>query len=267
MTSTAVARVPAKAAASPWWRPLGRGLVVPLLLLASWQVVSALHLIPAHQLPSPRAVVERFAIECSVGTLAGDVPASVLRVFEGFGIGTAAGLMFGLLLGLSRPAQRLFGPLFLAYRQIALFAWVPLLSMWFGGGETGKVAFVALSAFAPNVVNTSRAVRAVPAPLHELAAVLTFRWRDYAALIALPAALPGILTGLRSGLIYAFTATVGAELFLDIAPGLGGRLNEGRDKFEVDLMLVALAIIAALGWGCSRIGAIVEQRLLRSGGR
>lgn len=265
MNWTIVARAQGQPAALSYWRPVARGLLLPVLLLGLWQAVSAAHLAPAHLLPSPRDVAERFAMEWSGGTFWDDVSASVLRVFNGFAMGSAAGLVFGLVLGLSLTAERLFGPLFLAYRQVALFAWVPLLSMWFGGGETGKTAFIALSAFAPNVVNTWRAVRAVPAPLRELADVLTFRWCDYAILIALPGALPGILTGLRSGLIYAWTATVGAELFLDIAAGLGGRLNEGRDKFEVDLMLVALALIALLGWACSRIGAIVEHRLLRSG--
>jgi sulfonate transport system permease protein len=264
MSGTVIARTPEKPIASSSWRSAVRGLLAPLALLGLWQVISAAHLAPAYLLPSPRDVAERFAMEWSGGTFWDDMSASVQRVFEGFAIGSATGLVFGLMLGLSLAAERLFGPLFMAYRQIALFAWVPLLSMWFGGGETGKIAFIALSSFAPNVVNTWRAVRAVPAPLRELAAVLTFRWRDYAVLIALPGALPGILTGLRSGLIYAWTATVGAELFLDIAPGLGGRLNEGRDKFEVDLMLVALAIIAVLGWACSRIGATVERQLLRS---
>lgn len=247
--------------------PAVRGVLAPLVLVALWQAVSAAHVVPPHLLPPPGDVARRLAAEWSGGTLTADLGASMLRVLRGFAVGTAAGLGFGLLMGLSRPAARLFGPLFLAYRQVALFAWVPLLSMWFGGGETGKTAFIALAAFAPNVVNTWRSVAAVPAPLRELAAVLRFRWVDYAVLIALPGALPGILTGLRTGLIHAWTATVGAELFLDIAPGLGGRLNEGRDTFEVDLMLVALAVIAALGWGCGRLGAVIEQRLLRTGER
>jgi sulfonate transport system permease protein len=264
MSWTVVAQAQRRPVGSSSWPRAVRGLLVPLLLLGLWQAVTAAHLVPPHMLPSPHAVAERFSMELSGGTFWTDVSASVLRVFKGFFIGSTAGLLFGLMLGLSLAAERLFGPLFLAYRQIALFAWVPLLSMWLGGGEAGKIAFIALSAFAPNVVNTWRAIRAVPAPLRELAAVLTFRWRDYAALIALPGALPGILTGLRSALIHAWTATVGAELFLDIAAGLGGRLNEGRDKFEVDLMLVALAIIAALGWACSQIGAIIEQRLVRA---
>jgi sulfonate transport system permease protein len=157
----------------------------------------------------------------------------------------------------------MLGPLFLAYRQIALFAWVPLLSMWFGGGEAGKVAFVTLSAFAPVVVNTWRATRAIPHPLQELAAVLTFSRIDQITLIALPGAMPGIVTGLRSALIYSWLATVGAELFLDIAPGMGGRMNEGRDKFEMDLMIVALFVLAGLGLAFSQVAVLIERRLLR----
>jgi sulfonate transport system permease protein len=75
--------------------------------------------------------------------------------------------------------------------------------------------------------------------------------------------LPGIVTGLRSALIYSWLATVGAELFLDIAPGMGGRMNEGRDKFEMDLMLVALFVLAGLGLAFSQLASLIESRLVR----
>ncbi len=257
MSGIAVTRRPA----AP--RPFALGLLAPVLLLGLWEGACRLHVAPPYMLPSPGAVVARFHMELTGGTFWLDVSASLSRVLAGFVLGSAAGLAFGLLLGLSRLAERLFGPIFLAYRQVALFAWVPLLSMWFGGGETGKIAFVTLSCFAPMTISTWRSLRTIPGPLRELAAVLTFGRLDYLRLIALPGALPGIVTGLRSALIYAWLATVGAELFLDIAPGLGGRLNEGRDKFEVDLMLVALAILAALGLAFSQLALMGEKRLLR----
>jgi sulfonate transport system permease protein len=244
-------------------RPILRGLALPLLLLVLWQLICLSRLVPAYILPSPASVVARFSVELSSGTFWLDVRSSLARVIKGFLFGSASGLALGLLLGLSRWADRMLGPLFLAYRQIALFAWVPLLSMWFGGGEAGKVAFVTLSAFAPVVVNTWRATRAIPPPLQELGAVLTFSRLDQIRLIALPGALPGIVTGLRSALIYSWLATVGAELFLDIAPGMGGRMNEGRDKFEVDLLLVALLVLAGLGLAFSQTAALIEKRLAR----
>ena len=244
-------------------RPILRGLALPVLVLVLWQLICLSRLVPPYILPSPAAVVERFGAEVTGGTFWLDVWSSLSRVAKGFLFGSVSGLAFGLLLGLSRWADRLLGPLFLAYRQIALFAWVPLLSMWFGGGEAGKVAFVTLSAFAPVVVNTWRATRSIPHPLQELSAVLTFSRLDHIRLIALPGALPGIVTGLRSALIYSWLATVGAELFLDIAPGMGGRMNEGRDKFEMDLMLVALLVLAGLGLAFSQVAVLIEKRLVR----
>jgi len=252
---------------SPRVRPIVLGALLPFALLLGWQALVTKHWLPDYILPSPRDLVLRFQLEVNGGRFWLDVGTSLSRVLCGFAIGSAIGLVFGLLLGLSRLAELLFGPLFLAYRQVALFAWVPLLSMWFGGGESGKLAFISLSAFAPVVVNTWRANRAIPEKLRELADVLTFGRLDYLRFIALPGALPGIATGLRTALIYAWIATVGAELFFDIAPGLGGRLNEGRDKFEVDLMLVALLLLAVLGLVCSRGAAFAEARLLRWRGR
>jgi sulfonate transport system permease protein len=244
-------------------RPALLGLVVPVLLVALWQAVAATHLVKPYILPSPAAVLARFHDEFVGGTFRQDVLASLGRALGGFGIGMPAGLAFGLLLGLSPVAERLLGPIFLAYRQVALFAWIPLLSMWFGGGEAGKLAFVAMTAFAPSAVNSWRGARAIPPAYRELSAALTFGRRDHLRLVALPAALPGIVTGIRTALIYAWLATVGAELFLDIAPGLAGRLNEGRDKFEVDLMIVALTVLATLGLGFSRIAVAAETRLFQ----
>lgn len=264
MSGTAIRRVGLRrAGVLSAFCPLLLGLATPIALLGLWQLACLMRLAPPHLLPSPSDVWARLQAELSGGTFWLDVRASLSRALTGFVFGSLAGLGFGLLLGLSRIAERLVGPTFVAYRQIALFAWVPLLSAWLGGGETGKVAFVALAAFAPSAVNTWRSVRAVPPPLRELGLVLTFDWFDTVRLIIVPGALPGIVTGLRSALIYAWLGTVGAELFLDIAPGLGGRLNEGRDQFEVDLMLVALALLALLGLFFSQLALLAERRLLR----
>ncbi|HEV2676424.1 MAG TPA: ABC transporter permease [Aliidongia sp.] len=244
-------------------RPVLLGLMVPLLLIGIWQAAAAAHLVAPYILPPPSDVLARFRSELEGGTFQADALASLSRAFAGFAIGAPAGLAFGLLLGLSRMAERLLGPIFLAYRQVALFAWVPLLSMWFGGGEAGKVAFIAMTAFAPSAVNAWRGAAAIPAPYRELSRALTLGRLDHLRLVALPGALPAILTGLRSALIYAWLATVGAELFLDIAPGLAGRLNEGRDKFEVDLMIVALTVLAILGLAFSQLAAALERRSIR----
>ena len=103
--------------------------------------------------------------------------------------------------------------------------------------------FIALAAFQPTLVNTWQGVAGIPRGYRELAEVLCLRWLDFARLIAIPGALPQIFTGLHAALIYAWTATIGAELLLNVAPGLGGRMNEGQHLFQMDVLL--LCVLAA----------------------
>ncbi|WKW49987.1 ABC transporter permease [Rhodomicrobium lacus] len=231
--------------------------------LAVWQAATLLELTDPNFLPSPEAVLARAWIEIEKGTLTADVAATLTRHIQGFAIGICAALAFGLLLGLSKLANQLLGPLFLGFRQIALFAWVPLLSLWFGGNEAGKIAFIAVAAFTPMVVSTWRGTREISPAHHELAAVLTLGRLDYVRLIALPSALPQVLTGLRSALIASWLATVGAELFLNVAPGLGGRLNEGRETFQMDLLLAMLLVLVCIGMIYQRMADAGEMKLLK----
>jgi sulfonate transport system permease protein len=245
-------------AALPW-----RPLLVPFAGLAVWEALGHGGAISTQILPPPEAVVHRLWDGFATGGLSVDLAASLARAGIGFVLGASSGVALGLLLGLSVWAGRLLGPLFLGYRQVALFAWVPLLSMWFGGGETGKIAFISLAAMAPATINTWRGTRALPRAYAELGEVLMFRPLDHIALIALPGALPAILTGLRGSLIAAWLATVGAELFLDVAPGLGGRLNEGRETFQMDLVLGSIMLLGLVGLAFGRIAVFAETFLLR----
>jgi sulfonate transport system permease protein len=149
------------------------------------------------------------------------------------------------------------------HRQIALFAWVPLIAVWVGAGETGKVTFIALAAFQPSLVNTWRGVQDIPLKYRELASVLTFGRADYVRFIAVPAALPAIFTGLKAALIYAWQATVAAELFMIIAPGLGGVLMEGRQLFQMDLVLFTILLLGVIGAAFNLLAAAGETLLLR----
>jgi sulfonate transport system permease protein len=237
--------------------------LLPIGVLLVWEAVSRLTHVSHEMLPPPEKVAYRLWDGFANGGMTADMAASLLREAAGFAFGATSGVALGLLLGLSRPAGRLLGPLFLGYRQVALFAWVPLLSMWFGGGEAGKVAFISLAALAPAAVNTWRGTSALPHSYTELSQVLMFRPLDHIRFVALPGALPAILTGLRSSLIAAWLATVGAELFLDVAPGLGGRMNEGRETFQMDLVLASVVLLGVLGLVFSRLAVLVEKTLLR----
>ena len=246
---------------------LRRSLALPALLLLAWEASAHLGLADPHLLPPVEAVVERgwqgFTTSDPAGDLGANVVASLGRDLIGFVIGATIGTASGLLLGFSALAQRIAGPTLRVHRQIALFAWVPLIAVWFGAGETGKIAFIALAAFQPSLINTWRGVQEIPHRYRELAAVLTFGRLDFLRFVAIPAILPAFFTGLKAALIYAWQATIGAELFMTIAPGLGGVMMQGRQLFQMDLVLLTILLLGLIGAGFNSLAGLSETLLLR----
>ncbi|SEI20253.1 sulfonate transport system permease protein [Rhizobium tibeticum] len=113
------------------------------------------------------------------------------------------------------------------------------------------------------VINTWQGVRGLSPAYRELSDVLIFSRVDFVRLVALPGALPAIFTGLHAGLIYAWLATLGSELFLNVTPGIGGRLNEASQLFEMDLLFVGILILALIGLFYNSSAHWLETRLLR----
>ena len=240
-----------------------RPLAIPASLLVAWELLARFGVADPRFLPALEQVAARGVAEFNHGGLGSNLLASLERDLIGFVFGAGAGVVLGLVIGFSRLVRRLLSPLLLVHRQIALFAWVPLISLWFGGGETGKVVFIALAAFQPTLINTWQGVASIARNYRELADVLTFGWRDFVWVIAIPGALPQIFTGLHAGLIYAWTATVGAELLLNIAPGLGGRMNEGQHLFQMDLLLMCIFLLGGVGVVFNIVAGTLERRLMR----
>ena len=242
----------------------------PLLSFAAvlilWDLAHRFALVDPRFLPAPLDILTRFVSELRDGTILADLAATLRRNLIGLAIGAAAGVSLGAVLGASPLVGRIIGPTVVAQRQTALFAWVPLIAMWFGGGDGGKIAFIAIAAFQPTVINTWRGIALVPEGYRELAASLRFSRLQYLRHVALPAAAPQIFTGLQAALIYAWLATVGSELFMNITPGLGGRLSEGSQMFEMDLLFLAIAIFGAVGLFYTRLAEALEVQL-RKGNR
>lgn len=134
-----------------WW--------LPLSLLVIWWQLTANQLVNLNFWVPPAAVLQAAEQLWEDGLLWGHLTASVWRMAGGFAYGALAGLSLGLLLGLSNWADRLLTPTFSAFRQISVFAWIPLISLSFGLGEASKIFFIALVAFLPVVVNTYEGIK------------------------------------------------------------------------------------------------------------
>lgn len=244
-----------------------RGLVLPVVFIVLWWLSARFELVNSALLVSPGKVLATAWEQIESGRLLRALSASLAREATGFLIGTTSGLVLGALLGLSPLFNRIVGPSFNTFKQISLFAWIPLISVWFGLGDVAKVVFLSLAALVPVVVNTADGIRTTPPGLLEVARVYGYtRWQTISQVV-LPAALPAVFTGIYLALIYSWLATIGAEYLLVAGRGIGNTLVEGSEHFRMDLVLFGMVVIGLVGWLMNASARALERRLSRWTGR
>jgi sulfonate transport system permease protein len=239
-----------------------RALVLPLALVAVWELSTRYGLVNTRLLVPPTLVVQRALAEFREGALFSQLAASLVRDLGGAALGSAFGVLVGSVMGVSRIGERLLGPSFHAAKQVAIFAWIPLMSVWLGTGETAKVVFIALAAFYPVAVNTFEGIRSV-APAHvEVAKVFRYSRLQVFRRVVLPAAAPSIFTGVKVGLVYAWLGTIGAEYLLAAGPGIGNLMIDGRESFQMDKVLLGVIVVGAVGFTISAAASALETKIL-----
>lgn len=225
-----------------------RGLVPPAMLLVLWwqatahEWVSSMVLVPFGQLAA--ALLD----DTVRASLLDGLQSTFARLLLGAAIGIAVGLVLGIAMGLSRVCDRMLGPSFHAVRQVAILAWVPLLTAWFGNGDLCKIVFVALAASKPMVMGTYEGIRSAPAQLVEVGRAMCLSRAKMLRHIILPAAAPSIVTALQLSLIFSWFAAIGAEYVIGVmSGGIGSVVVSAQEHFRTDIVLVGVILIASVG--------------------
>ena len=247
--------------------PALRGWVLPALLLALWWTAAHFGWSRSPLLVPPEKVWQTAVEQAVTGQLWEALRASLWRDLAGFTLGATAGLLFGTALAVSRLFEKLLGPSLHTLKQISLFAWIPLISMWFGLGDTAKIVFLSLAAFFPVVLNTFEGIRSVPLEYIEVAQVFDFSRWQLLRRVVLPCASPSIFAGIHLGLIYAWLATLGAEYLLVAGKGIGNTMIDGREHFWMDLVLFGVIVVGLVGFTLNWLASRIEARLLAWRGR
>jgi sulfonate transport system permease protein len=246
-----------------FFKTIGRGGVVPVALVVGWELLTHYHLVNTHILVRPELVLASAIELVREGDLAKHLFSSLARDLAGFLAGSLAGLLVGGVMGGWRISERLFGPSFHAAKQVAVFAWIPLISVWFGTGETAKVLFIALAAFYPVAVNTYEGIRSVSRDYLEVTKVFRFARRQVWQKAIWPSALPSIFAGLHLALIYSWLGTLGAEYLLAAAPGVGNLMIDGRERFAMDQVLLGVILAGIIGFALSAVASLAEGHIVR----
>jgi ABC-type nitrate/sulfonate/bicarbonate transport system permease component len=221
-----------------------------------------LKLFNAVLMPGPLDVLRTGIELIKSGELQNDILASMSRVLQGFAIAAFLGVGLGMAVGRSRLLENLIDPMLELLRPIPPLAFLPMMVLWFGIGEASKIAFIAYAAFFPIFTTTLEGIKYVDPLLLRAASSLGASQRDLFRYVVLPAAMPGIITGLRLGFGLSFFVIVAAE-FIASDSGLGYLINDARTFFLVSQMLLGAAVIGLIGFTFNRLLRLLEARLLR----
>lgn len=221
-------------------------MILPAALLLLWQIAAARGWTPRQILPPPKIVWASFLELASSGELLTHIKASLLRVAISFLIGSGAGLVLGLGMGLSRRVEDLFGVVFHAVNQVPTLGWLPVMIVVVGLNDTLSYILIAQAVFVSVAINTQRGLRQTPERLVEVARVFRLTRAQLLRKVILPSAAPQIFTGLRFGLANGWVSLVVVELLIS-SEGLGYLMSWGRQAFQLDLVLVAILVVGVIG--------------------
>ncbi len=233
----------------------------PVLLLLLWEAGSRSGLIPERTLAAPSAVIGTLIDMLISGELPSNLLVSFARVTAGLVLGVTLGLVTGLIAGLSSTGELAIDPLMQIKRTIPALALTPLFIVWFGIGETPKVALIAFATIFPVYLNLYSGIRGVDPRLLDAAKSFGLsRWEQIWHVV-LPATLPSLLVGLRYALSISILVLVVAEQ-INASAGLGYLINNARDFMRTDIIVVCLMVYAILGLGADWLVRIIEARAL-----
>ncbi|HXZ08969.1 MAG TPA: ABC transporter permease [Paraburkholderia sp.] len=235
--------------------------LVPVLLLALWQLASSLGLVSEFVLPAPASVLAAYRELWQSGDLQSALKISLARAALGLLIGGGAGLLLGVAAGLSKSAERGFDTVLQMLRTIPFIALVPIFVVWFGIGELSKVALIVGAAISPMYLSTYHAIRGIDPKLLELGRTFRLTRKHQIRLIILPMALPGILVGVRYSAAIALLALVAAEQ-INASAGIGYILNNANQFQRTDIIIAGILVYAALGIGVDALLRLIERKAL-----
>jgi len=244
------------------WIKSSSGWLLPIFLIAFWEIAARNGWIASKILPAPLDIIHA-AVNLSLsGNMTQNILISTKRAAIGLLIGGSIGLTFGLLNGVFKPADRFLDTTIQMIRNVPHLALIPLVIIWFGIGEEGKIFLVALGVFFPIYVNTYHGIKMADPQLLETGRVYNLNpWQLFTQII-FPSALPSILVGLRYALGFMWLTLIVAETIATTS-GIGYMAMNAREFMQTDVVVLAILIYALLGKLADSAAHLLELKLLQ----
>ena len=216
--------------------------------VAGWEALVDLRGIAPIYLPAPSAIVEYLLRMIADGSMGFNLGVTLLRIFAGFAVAAVAGVLVGVVMGMSRIAARVADPWIAALYPLPKISLIPLLIIWLGTGETYKIVISAVSAFFPIVISAYSGIRQADQGLIKAAKDLGANRRQVQMKVVIPAAIPSIFAGLHLGMGVTIILVVAAEMIGGSGEsGMGYLLIHAGQVMETEKVFASLVVLAVMG--------------------
>jgi NitT/TauT family transport system permease protein len=229
-------------------------------LLAIWQAASMI----LHNDSFPTATEAIRAIPSILGDKDSliNFGASLRRMAIGFGVAVAVSIPLGLFMGRSRAVASFFNPLLMVIYPVPKAALMPIIMLWLGVGDIAKTLVIFLGVSLPVIYHSFEGAKAVEEKMLWSGAAMGLSAAQRMIRIVLPAALPEILTGCRTGLVLALITMITSEMIARQS-GAGNILFNALDMGQYDTVFAMIIIVGAMGICLDALFERIRARLVR----
>jgi ABC-type nitrate/sulfonate/bicarbonate transport system permease component len=247
-----------------WLRAAGWGVArifSILALAAAWEIAARSGAFTPYMLPALSAVLERIWSDLIAGDLLINTGVTLYRALAGFLIGAVAGIALGMGICRNRLANWFFDPIISVGFPMPKIAFLPVVMLWLGVYDMSKITMISVEAIFPVVTATIVGIRGVERELLWSARNMGAGERELLWQIALPAALPQIITGLQVALPIALIVAIVTEMFMG-GYGLGGAMNTAARFADSRGVFAGIVEIAVIGYALVKGMGLIRRRLL-----
>ncbi len=232
-----------------------------LAIILAWQMLADMRLISPIFFPAPSRALDVLIGRIADGSIFAPLGATVLRMIFGWLLACLAGIALGAAIASSRIARDLLEPTLEFLRPLPASAIIPVAILYLGLSNTMSIAVIAFGAIWPVLLASIHGFTAVPAELRDVADVLGFSRGKYMRSVALPAAAPDIVAGMRVSLAIALILAVVTEMQASLA-GLGWEIFYAQRVFRSADLYAGLIVLGAMGFAMNYLLQRLERRAL-----
>lgn len=237
-------------------------LALIISIISVWTIMSNQGHLNTIILPAPNSILETIVELVADGALFTNMIISVSRVLQGYLLAAFLGITLGILIGLSKHLDRVTELIIQMIKPIPPIAWIPLVILWFGIGESGKVFLIFLGGFFTILINVVDGIHQTDPKLVEVSRSMETPFWKHISLMVIPGAAPNIFTGLRTGLSSCWMCVVAAEL-VSSTTGLGYLIMDARQFGQTDVVIVGMLTIGIVGKIMDSLLRYAEKKTLR----